>query len=64
MNQIDSLKQQIEKAKIILEESRENYIKNPDSYSAKLLLMSMENHMSDLLIQLHSEEDRQKEQKE
>ncbi len=64
MNQIDSLKQQIEKAEIILNESRDNYNKNPDSYSAKLLLMSMENHLSDLHIQLQKEIDIQKDHKE
>ncbi len=64
MNRIDSLKQQIEKAEIILNESRENYNKNPDSYSAKLLLMSMENHMSDLIKQKKKEDDRQKDHKE
>jgi len=64
MSKVDSLKQQIEKAEVILNESRDNYHKNPDSYSAKLLLMSMENHMSDLLIQLQKENDRQKNNKE
>ena len=54
MSEIDSLKQQIEKAEAILAESRENYEKNPDEFSAKLLLMSMENHLADLLKQLDS----------
>ena len=55
---IASLKQQIEKAEIILAESRENFNKNPDVYSAKLLLISIENHLADLLKQLDIEEHR------
>lgn len=47
----ESLDQQIEKTKKILEECRENYEKNPDQYSAQLLLLSTENHLSDLLRQ-------------
>lgn len=49
---MEVLKEQIEKTKIILAESQENLDKNPDSYSARLLLMSMENYLADLLIQL------------
>jgi len=49
MNNLDSLKEQIEKTKGILEESQENFAKNPDSYSAQLLLMSTENYLTDLL---------------
>ncbi len=52
MNQKESLQVQIEKAEAVLAESRENYEKNPESYSAQLLLMSVENHLSDLLKQL------------
>ena len=52
---IASLKQEIEKAEIVLAESRENLKKNPDAYSAKLLLISMENHMADLLKRLDIE---------
>ena len=55
---IASLKQQIEKAEIILAESRENFNKNPDAYSAKLLLISIENHLTDLLKQLEIEKHR------
>lgn len=54
MNQIDSLKEQIEKTMIILAESRENYEKNPKEYSAQLLLLSTENHLADLLKELDS----------
>ncbi len=56
MNRVDSLKEQIEKTKIILAESQDNYKNNPDEYSAKLLLMSTENYLSDLLKQLDQEE--------
>lgn len=52
----DSLKEQITKAEVILAESRENFEKNPEDYSARLLLMSMENHLTDLLKQLDKEE--------
>lgn len=49
MSEIDSLKEQIEKTKIVLAESQENFEKNPNSYSARLLLMSTENYLADLL---------------
>lgn len=52
MSEIDSLREQMEKAEAILLASRENYEKNPEEYSAKLLLMSIENHLADLLQQL------------
>ena len=52
MKNIESLKEQIEKTKVILAESQENYSKNPDSYSAQLLLMSTENYLADLLKEL------------
>ena len=49
MNEIDSLREQIEKTKIVLAESEENFKKNPNDYSAKLLLMSTENYLADLI---------------
>ena len=49
MNDVEKLLEQIEKTKVILAESQENYENNPDSYSAKLLLMSTEAYLSDLL---------------
>ncbi len=52
MKSVESLKEEIEKTKTILAESQENYNKNPESYSAQLLLMSTENHLADLLKQL------------
>jgi hypothetical protein len=52
MSSIDTLRSQIEKAEVILAESRGNFDKNPEDYSARLLLVSIENHLSDLLKQL------------
>lgn len=52
MDTLTSLQNEIAKAETILHESRENLRQNPDSYSAKLLLISMENHLTDLLRQL------------
>lgn len=52
MSSIDSLKEQIAKTEVVLAESRDNFEKNPDSYSARLLLMSTENYLADLLKQL------------
>lgn len=52
MNSLDSLQTEIEKTKEILAESQENYRNNPESYSAKLLLISTENHLADLLKKL------------
>lgn len=54
MDQIESLRQQIEKTQVILAESRENFEKNPEQYSARLLLMSTENHLADLFRQLET----------
>ncbi len=52
MNQIELLRQQIVKAESIRAESQENLLKNPESYSARLLLMSIENHLADLYKQV------------
>ena len=57
-NEIDSLKKKIEKTKSILAESQENYRENPDQYSAKLLLLSTENYLADLLKQLDALQNR------
>lgn len=54
MDQRKKLLEQIEKTKGILAESRENYEKNPESYSARLLLMSTEGYLLDLLKELDS----------
>jgi hypothetical protein len=54
MNEIDSLKEQIVKTEEVLAESRANYEKNPDEYSAQLLLLTTENHLADLLRKLDS----------
>ncbi|CAG35383.1 hypothetical protein [Desulfotalea psychrophila] len=45
---MDSLQKQIEQAELILAESQENFKKNPEDYSARLLLLSMQNHLADL----------------
>jgi len=52
MEKIQALKDQIAKAEAVLAESQDNFEKNPDSYSARLLLMSTENYLTDLLKQL------------
>jgi hypothetical protein len=57
MSEIESLKEQIEKTEALLAESREYYEKNPDQYSAKLLLMSTETYLADLLKQLDTLKD-------
>jgi len=54
MDQKEKLMEQIEKTKVILKESQENYEKNPESYSARLLLMSTEGYMTDLLKELET----------
>lgn len=54
MDQIETLMEQIEKTKVILAESQENYEKNPESYSARLLLMSTEGYLTDLLKELET----------
>ena len=52
MKTIEQIKEEIEKTKVVLSESQENYNKNPDDYSAQLLLMSTENYLADLLKEL------------
>lgn len=52
MSSIERLKEEIEKTETILKESQEYFKKNPNEYSAQLLLLSTENHLSDLLKQL------------
>ena len=54
MNEIDILKEQIDKTEVILSESRKYFNENPHEYSARLLLMSTENHLADLLKRLDS----------
>ena len=55
MGQLDSLNEQIKKAEAIRADSLENLKNNPDDYSAKLLMMSIENHLTDLFKQLDIE---------
>jgi hypothetical protein len=52
MSQMDTLQEKIEKAKVVLAESQEIFEKNPESYSARLLLLSTEIYLADLLKQL------------
>ncbi len=52
MDTIESLKEQIQKTEKILAESLENLKKNPDDYSAKLLVLSTENYLADLMRKL------------
>jgi len=52
MAELDALKDQIEKAEKVLAEAKQNYAAHPGEYSARLLLMSIENHLGDLLRQL------------
>lgn len=59
MDQLETLKKEIEKTEQILKESAENLKKNPEDYSAKLLYMTMENHLGDLLQKLDIEEMKQ-----
>lgn len=56
MDHINSLKEQIEKTQGILAESQENFVKNPESYGAQLLLLSTENYLADLLKELDAVE--------
>ena len=63
-DKIDSIREQINKTEIILAESRENLLNNQGSYSARLLLISTENHLEDLIRQLHDEEAKLKEAEE
>lgn len=55
MSKKESIKEQIKKAEKILTESRHNLDNNPEDYSAKLLVVSMENHLSDLYKQLETD---------
>jgi len=55
IDRITELEQKIAQAKTVLVESKENYDKDPTSYSARLLLMSTENYLGDLLRELELE---------
>ena len=57
---IHLLEEQILQTEKVLAESRENLNQNQDSYSAKLLLVSTENYLNDLLIELHNEHSKKK----
>jgi len=49
MKSIESVRKEIVAAEAVLNESIEHLKKNPDDYSAKLLVLSTENYLSDLL---------------
>jgi len=52
MSDVEKIKEEIAKTEKILAESIE-YLKNkPDDYSAKLIVVSTENHLNDLLKKL------------
>ncbi|THB72152.1 MAG: hypothetical protein D6B25_17350 [Desulfobulbaceae bacterium] len=52
MKSIDTLRKEIAKTEEVLRESIENLKINPDDYSAKLLVLSSENYLGDLLREL------------
>ena len=52
MSDVEKLKEEIKKTEQILAESMKNLEENPEEYSAQLLVMSTENHLSDLLKKL------------
>ncbi|WP_176761113.1 hypothetical protein [Desulforhopalus singaporensis] len=52
MGQSESISEQIEKAEKVREEAKQNFAQNPDDFSARLLLVSIENHLADLYRQL------------
>ena len=54
MDRKEKLVEEIKKTKAILAESRANYESKPESYSARLLLMSTEVYLVDLLKELDS----------
>jgi hypothetical protein len=54
-DRIKHLQREIAKAKAVLAESKANYDSDPSSYSARLLLMSTENYLGDLLRELELE---------
>jgi len=52
MSDIEKIKDEIEKAEKVLAESIQYLNENPDDYSAKLIVMSTENYLNDLLKKL------------
>jgi len=49
LTELENILAEIDKTEQLLVESKDNYEKNPGDYSARLLLMSVENHLADLL---------------
>ncbi len=52
MSDVEKIKEEIAKTEKILSESIEYLKDKPDDYSAKLIVMSTENHLNDLLKKL------------
>lgn len=52
MSDVEKIKAEIEKTEKILAESIEYLKEKPDDYSAKLIVMSTENYLSDLMKKL------------
>ncbi len=52
MSDIEKIKEDIAKTEKILAESIEYLKEKPDDYSAKLIVMSTENHLNDLMKKL------------
>lgn len=52
MSDVDQIKEEIEKTEKVLAESIEYLKEKPDDYSAKLIVMSTENYLNDLLKKL------------
>ncbi len=52
MSDIDKIKEEIAKTEKILQEAIEYLNEKPDDYSAKLIVMSTENYLNDLMKKL------------
>lgn len=52
MKTVQTLEEELAKARAILAEAQENFTKHPEEYSAQLLLLSTENYIADLLREL------------
>lgn len=61
MNQIESIKKQIEEAEGVRAEAQENLESKSGDFSAKLLLSSIENYLMDLHHRLDKEQASEKE---
>lgn len=57
MSSREDIEKEIAEARKILEESQNNLAEKPDDYSAQLLVLSMENHLGDLIKKLDQIQD-------